>query len=70
MRHRLAASPGWRASFGVTWDKTLLSRDELQAVVLDAGRYVGIGDGRKLGFGRFSVVRFEVAEDAPGKTAA
>jgi len=65
VRYRVAASPGWRASFRLAWDKTVLSRTELQAVCIDAGRYVGIGDGRKIGFGRFEVDKFEVkdAED-------
>jgi len=70
VRYRVAASQGWRASFGVSWDKTLLSRGELHAVSIDAGRYVGIGDGRKVGFGRFEVVKFEVVDHAKGEAAA
>jgi hypothetical protein len=69
VRYRLAASKCWRAAFHVRWDKTILSRSELQAVCIDAGRYVGIGDGRKIGFGRFAVMEFEV-NDAPNETAA
>lgn len=69
VRYRVAVSPGWRASFRLTWDKTVLSRTELHAACIDAGRYAGIGDGRKIGFGRFDVVKFEVM-DAEDETAA
>jgi len=62
VRYRLAASKEWRTSFRVIWDKTVLSRNELQAACIDAGKYVGIGDGRKIGFGRFEVSRFEVRD--------
>lgn len=69
VRYRLAASKGWRTAFHVVWDKTILSRNELQASCIDTGRYVGIGDGRTIGFGRFDVIRFEV-QDAQKQTAA
>jgi hypothetical protein len=69
VRYRIAVSPGWRASFCLTWDRTVLSRRELHAACIDAGRYVGIGDGRKIGFGRFDVAAFEV-KDAEDEAAA
>jgi len=56
VRYRVAASPGWRASFTILWDKTIVSRTEMEAVITDAGRLVGLGDGRSIGFGRFMVV--------------
>ena len=58
VRYRVAAAPGWRARFAVSRDKTLLSRAELNAVAIDADRYVEIGDGRKIGCGRFEVFKF------------
>jgi hypothetical protein len=67
VRYRVAASKGWQATFHVIWDKTIVSRNQLQAVCIDAGRYVGIGDGRKIGFGRFEVTKFEVT-DAENET--
>ena len=69
VRYRVAASKGWRVAIHLLWDKTILSRSQLQAVCIDAGRYVGIGDGRRIGFGRFTVVRFEV-NDAANETAS
>jgi hypothetical protein len=69
VRYRLAASKSWRASFHVIWDKSLVSRNQLKAACIDAGKYVGIGDGRTIGFGRFEVSTFEVA-DADDQTAS
>jgi hypothetical protein len=63
VRYRVAAAPGWTMTFKVEWDKTVVSRQEMQAVILDAGRLVGIGDGRAVGFGRFTVEEFEVSGD-------
>jgi hypothetical protein len=54
IRYRVAASAGWQASFQLRWDKTILSRQELQAVLIDAGKLVGIGNGRSIGCGRFA----------------
>jgi hypothetical protein len=70
VRYRLAASPGWTAIFHLTWDKTVLSRRELHAACIDAGRYAGIGDGRKIGFGRYDVAKFEVMNDAQEAAAS
>lgn len=60
IRYRVAASPGWRMNFQVVWDATLISRGQFQAVAIDAGNYCGLGDARQIGFGRFSVIQFEV----------
>jgi hypothetical protein len=34
------------------FDKTIVSRSEMEAVVIDAGKLVGLADGRSLGFER------------------
>lgn len=62
VRYRVAASPGWRTSFRVVWDKILVNRDEMYTVIVDAGRFSGLGDGRSIGLGRFEVESFEIAE--------
>jgi hypothetical protein len=64
VRYRIAAAPGWSATFNLEWDKTIVSRGEMEAVVIDAGRFTGIGDGRNVGYGRFSVISFEVENAA------
>jgi|SRR5581483_1852727 len=62
VRYRIAASKGWTLSFTILWDKTVVSRSEMEAVCIDAGRLAGIGDGRAVGFGRFTVTQFDVSE--------
>ena len=60
VRYRLAASSGWRTQFGLLWDPTIVARGVMESIAIDAGRLVGIGDGRNIGFGRFEVESFEV----------
>jgi hypothetical protein len=69
VRYRLAASPGWECTFHVLFDKTIVSRAQMQAVVNDAGTLVGLADGRSVGYGRFEVVEFE-EQGAQAQTAA
>lgn len=62
VRYRVAASAGWKTRFTIMWDITVVSRGEMEAVVRDAGQFAGLGDGRSIGFGRFAVEGFNVAE--------
>lgn len=62
VRYRIAASKGWQLEFNLLWDKTIVSRAEMEAVCRDAGVLVGIADGRSVGFGRFAITSFDVAE--------
>lgn len=62
IRYRVVASPGWLCEFTIEWDKTIVSRGEMEATLIDAGKLVGIGNGRKIGMGRFEVEAFEVVE--------
>lgn len=62
VRYRVVASIGWLASFEILWDKTVVSRSEMEAVLIDTGRLVGIGNARTIGMGRFEVERFEIIE--------
>jgi hypothetical protein len=64
IRYRIGASPGWKATIHLTWDKTIVSRSEMQAVAIDAGRLVGLGDGRAIGNGRFEIKSFSVGNYA------
>ncbi len=68
IRYRLAASPGWRCTVNLQWDKTVVSRGEMEAVCLDAGKLVGLGDGRSIGFGRFTVLAFNVSNQLEAQT--
>jgi hypothetical protein len=44
VRYRVAAAAGWNASFKILWETTVISRSEMESVLNDAGRFVGIGD--------------------------
>lgn len=62
VRYRVAASTGWEASIRLLWDKTIINRSQMEAIIIDGGRLVGLGDGRSIGYGRFDVVSFEVQD--------
>jgi hypothetical protein len=61
VRYRVAANAGWSLAFNIMWDKTIVSRNEIEAVIHDAGALCGLGDGRSIGFGRFIVDSFTVS---------
>lgn len=61
VRYRVAASTGWQITFHILWDKTLVNRGQMEAVLIDAGRLSGIGDGRSIGYGRFETVSLTVS---------
>ena len=60
VRYRLAASAGWNTQFTLLWDRTVVQRDQMRAVLNDAGTLVGLADGRSVGYGRFTVESFDV----------
>lgn len=62
IRYRIAAGTGWRASFQIEWDGSVVSRFEMESALIQAGSLVGLGDGRSIGCGRFVVECFEVQE--------
>ncbi|AEY65748.1 hypothetical protein [Clostridium sp. BNL1100] len=64
IRYRVCSSPGWSAIFKIAWDKTVISKNEMNAVLIDAGMFSGLGDARNIGFGRFEVEEFMVTENA------
>lgn len=61
-RYRVAATKGWKAEFEIAWDETIISRNEMQAIAIDAGRFEGLSDARAIGFGRFEVEKFTVGK--------
>lgn len=64
IRYRVACSAGWRATFTMLWDKTIVSRGEMESALIDSGKLCGLADGRKIGFGRFEIEEFKIAEEA------
>ena len=59
LRYRVAAKAGWELSAIIQWDDSLVSKDMMKQCVENAGLYEGIGDGRKIGFGRFEMKDFK-----------
>jgi hypothetical protein len=62
VRYRVGASTGWRATFNILWDKTIVNRAQMESVITDAGRLAGLGDGRSVGYGRFTTESFDVSD--------
>jgi len=62
VRYRIAASQGWKVTFKIEWENTVVSREQMHSVIDSAGSFVGLGDGRSIGFGRFTVEQFEIEE--------
>lgn len=60
VRYRVTSSPGWELTFTLLWDRTIVSQNEMAAILQDASTLVGLGDGRSIGMGRFTVIGFEV----------
>jgi hypothetical protein len=62
IRYRIAAAPGWSINFNIEWESTIISRNEMRSVIESSGSFVGLGDGRSIGCGRFIVEDFEIME--------
>jgi len=58
-RYRVALRKDWSCSLSICWDSSIISIGEMESSILHAGAYVGLGDGRNIGFGRFAVSCFE-----------
>ncbi|MFF0566010.1 hypothetical protein ACFYS2_20750 [Bacillus velezensis] len=59
IRYRLALSKGWETEFSITWDNSIISTGEMKGICSDAGQFVGLADGRTMGFGRFEILDFK-----------
>ena len=60
IRYRIAAKAGWELTTTLIWHPRLASSDQIKESAINAGLMEGIGDGRKIGFGRFEVKEFKV----------
>ena len=60
LRYRIAAKAGWELTTTLSWHPRLASSDQIKESAINAGLMEGIGDGRKIGFGRFEVKEFKV----------
>jgi hypothetical protein len=60
VRYRICCAKGWGCGFSIMWDKTIVNRTQMEAVLIDAGKLCGIGNARAIGMGRFDIVSFEI----------
>ncbi len=60
IRYRIAIKEGWGLKCLLMWDDAQVSFDQMKQAVYNAGMYEGIGDGRKIGFGRFKIESFKI----------
>lgn len=58
LRFRVACRVGWTVSTTIFWDDFAVSADQMKNCLENAGILEGIGDGRKIGFGRYTVEEF------------
>lgn len=64
VRYRLACSPGWRCTFTIMFDKTIVAREQMKSALIDGGRLAGLGDGISVGNGRYEVESYQELSDA------
>lgn len=69
IRYRLAASAGWECAFTLRWDKTVVPREIMRAILIDAGTLAGLADGVSVGYGKFEVIAYEELTDAEEASA-
>ncbi len=69
VRYRLATRAGWKCKFTLCWDKTVVAREQMKAILRDSGTLGGLGDGIKIGCGRFEVAAYEELNDAEEQAA-
>ena len=63
LRYRIATRPGWECAFTIMWDDYIASKEQVKICVENGGAFQGIGDGRRIGFGRYQVLSFEVIKE-------
>ena len=67
IRYRVALSTGWEMRFVIQFDKSIISREQMHSIIIQAGELVGIGSGRAIGKGRFKVMDFVEVESILAK---
>jgi hypothetical protein len=60
LRYRISLKPGWILSTTIQWDDYAVSSDTMKNCIENAGLFEGIGDGRRIGFGRFKLLNFKI----------
>jgi hypothetical protein len=63
IRYRIAAKEGWKCTFHIMWDDYIASKEQIKMAVENGGAFQGVGDGRRIGFGRYEIVSFDMVKD-------
>ncbi|MDI6602727.1 MAG: hypothetical protein QME57_01225 [Patescibacteria group bacterium] len=50
----------WEIDFEINFDEEIINKEDIMKLLTRAGKFIGIRDGRKLGYGRFTIEKFEV----------
>ncbi len=58
LRYRVAVSAGWQIKAALSWEDRAVSKEDIKVCLENGGLFEGLGDGRRIGFGRFRVVSF------------
>ncbi|MFS1517390.1 hypothetical protein V1503_13145 [Bacillus sp. SCS-151] len=58
IRYRVCLNPGWSGKFKIQFDNTIVGLEHMEQIFIDAGKFSGFGDGRSIGYGRFSIKKF------------
>lgn len=62
VRYRIGVCPGWIAQFTIQWEGSVVPPTTMRAIVDDAGKLVGLADGRQIGLGRYEVTDWQEVE--------
>jgi hypothetical protein len=54
------AAEEWHIIFRIQWDETSASHHDVRALLDYIGKWIGVGGGRRSGFGRFLVHTFRI----------
>ena len=60
LRYRIAAKAGWSFTTVISWDDGAVSSETIRQCIDNGGTYEGVGDGRRIGFGRYKCTSFEM----------
>lgn len=58
---RPGINTGWQLEIQVTIASDIVPEDSIREALQAAGLYCGLGDGRKMGFGKFQIIKWEKA---------
>jgi hypothetical protein len=64
IRYRVCLNPGWAGKFKIQFDNTIVGKELMEQIFIDGGKFLGFGDGRSIGFGKFVIKDFSYIVEA------